>query len=294
MAENPVIVIHQLHYRYPSPLPHREAPPVLTGVDLIVEQGEVLALMGATGVGKTTLCLALNGIVPQCTGGTISGHVTVLGHDTRHTPVRELARYVSLVYQDPESQLLFANVEDEVAFGPENLGLPPKEIADRVAWALAVVGMTPYRDRHPARLSGGQKQRVAIAAALAMLPQVLILDEPTATLDPLGRMEVFRTIEQLVNNHQMTIVMASQDADHVAAFATRVALMAQGRIVRVGSPREIFYDAELMATVGVAPPQLAELSVTLERRYGLPRFLFLDEAEATIRANWKAHRECQR
>ena len=292
MAEAPAIIVEGLRYRYPPSLPGREAEPVLCGVDLTVGRGEFLALMGPTGVGKTTLCLALNGIVPQSTGGVIGGRVAILGRDARRTPVPELARHVGIVYQDPESQLFSATVEAEVAFGPENLGLPPGEIAERVAWALDVVGMRRSRLRPPTRLSGGQKQRVAIAAALAMLPQVLILDEPTAALDPLGRLEVFRVIEQLRNDHSMAIVMVSQDPEHVAAFADRVAFMAEGRIMAEGAPGELFYEDVLIAQVGVAAPQLAELSVALRRRYGLGRrFMHLVEAEAALRADWEERQE---
>jgi energy-coupling factor transporter ATP-binding protein EcfA2 len=287
VTESPVIAVKGLRYRYPPSLPDREAEMVLRGVDLDVARGEFVALMGPTGVGKSTLCLALNGIVPQSTGGVFGGSVTVLGHDTRHTPVPQLARYVGIVYQDPESQLFSATVEAEVAFGPENLGLPRAEIAERVTWALDVVGMSASRGRSPARLSGGQKQRVAIAASLAMLPQILILDEPTAALDPLGRLEVFRVIEQLRNDQDMTIVMVSQDPEHVAAFADRLALLAEGRIVAEGPPAELFYALDQMAAVGVAAPQLAELSVALERQYGVGRrFMVLDEAETALREQW--------
>lgn len=287
MSQPPVIAIEGLRYRYPSALPGREAEQVLRGVDLTVAQGEFLALMGPTGAGKTTLCLALNGIVPQSTGGVIGGRVTVLGHDARRTPVAQLARHVGIVYQDPESQLFCATVEAEVAFGPENLGLSPGEIAERVGWALDVVGMRRVRGRSPTRLSGGQKQRVAIAAALAMLPQVLILDEPTAALDPLGRLEVFRVIEQLRHDQNMTIVMVSQDPEHVAAFADRAALLADGCIVAEGAPADLFYELERFESAGVAAPQLAELSVALHRQDGLGRrFMLLDEAEAALRAGW--------
>lgn len=287
MSDAPVISVKGLRYSYPPSLPGVAAGPVLRGVDLTVARGEFVALMGPTGVGKTTLCLALNGIVPQSTGGVISGEVTVLGRDPRRTPVPQLAQHVGIVYQDPESQLFSATVEAEVAFGPENLCLPPGEIAERVGWALDVVGMRHSRGRSPTQLSGGQKQRVAIAAALAMLPQVLILDEPTAALDPLGRVEVFRVIEQLRNDRRMTIVMVSQDPEHVAAFADRVALMANGRIVAEGAPTELFYALDLFREVGVAVPQLAELAVTLGHQHGVRRrFLLLDDAEAALRAEW--------
>jgi energy-coupling factor transport system ATP-binding protein len=281
----PVISVRALTYRYPAQIPGREPEPVLRGVDLEVAAGEFLALMGPTGVGKTTLCLALTGIVPQSTGGVIGGSVTVLGHDARRTPVHELARQVGIVYQDPESQLYSATVEAEVAFGPENLAVPPAEIAERVEWALDVVGMAAHRHRAPAHLSGGQKQRVAIAAALAMLPAVLILDEPTAALDPLGRQEAFRVIEQLRLDRRMTIVMVSQDAEHVMAYADRLALLADGRIAREGAPVDLFQDADLMRSAGVAAPQLVELSRVLQIGHGLQRsFATLDEAEAVLRS----------
>jgi len=279
----PVIAVRGLTYRYPALIPGHAPELVLRGVDLDVQVGEFLALMGAAGVGKSTLCLALNGIVPQATGGVIGGSVTVLGLDARRTPVAQLARHVGIVYQDPESQLYSATVEAEVAFGPENLAVPPDEIRERVEWALTVVGMSAYRGRAPAHLSGGQKQRVAIAAALAMLPQVLILDEPTAALDPLGRREVFRVIEQLRQDRRMTIVMVSQDAEHVAAYADRLALMVDGRIACDGSPRELFEDRDVMRAAGVAAPQLTLLSGTLRQQYGVASFLTVDEGEAVLR-----------
>lgn len=285
----PVISVRALTYRYPPLLRGCELQPVLRGIDLEVAAGEFLALMGPTGVGKTTLCLALNGIVPQSTGGVIGGSVTVFGHEARRTPVHHLARHVGIVYQDPESQLYSATVEAEVAFGPENLAVPPQEIAERVAWALDVVGMSAYRQRAPAHLSGGQKQRVAIAAALAMLPPLLILDEPTAALDPLGRQEVFRVIEQLRQDRRMTIVMVSQDAEHVAAYADRLAVMVDGRIARDGPPEALFQDADLMQAAGIAPPQMIELSRVLQCRFpALPSFATLNAGERVLRAALEA------
>ena len=191
------VEIDDLHYAYPPLWAGGASAEVLRGVSLTIERGEFLALMGPTGVGKSTLLMALNGIVPQSTGGVIRGRVTVLGAEARRTPVAELARRVGIVYQDAESQLFSTTVEDEVAFGPENLGIDPLEIAERVAWALDVVDMAAHRGRAPSQLSGGQKQRVAIAAALAMLPEVLILDEPTTALDPLGQREVLAVVGKL-------------------------------------------------------------------------------------------------
>ncbi|MHB1295269.1 MAG: energy-coupling factor ABC transporter ATP-binding protein [Anaerolineae bacterium] len=263
------VEIEQLYYAYPALTAGSGAPAhILKGVELTVERGEFLALMGATGAGKTTLCLAMNGIVPQSTGGSIRGRVTVLGLDARATPVAQLATRVGIVFQDPESQLFSATVEEEVAFGLGNLAVPPNEMAARVDWALHVVGMSAERQRSPAHLSGGQKQRVAIAASLAMQPELLILDEPTAGLDPLGQSEVFAAIESLRRERQVTIVMVSQDADRVAQFAQRVAVLSDGRIARVDEPLVVFEDAALMERAGIAPPQVTELALSLNRRHG--------------------------
>ena len=280
----PVITVDNLHYAYPPLVPGGAPIQVLRGVDLAVEQGEFLSLMGPTGAGKSTLCMALNGLVPQATGGVIGGRVVVLGQDTRRTPVADLAAHVGIVYQDPESQLFCHCVEAEVAFGAENLALDRREIAERVGWALGVVGMAGYGARAPTQLSGGQKQRVAIAASLAMLPQVLILDEPTASLDPAGQAEVFRVIEALCRERRMTIVMVSHDAEHIAQFSDRVAVLHEGCIARVDSPQRVFADADLLDGAGLSAPQVTEVARMLNRRHGTRHaFTRLDEAIEALR-----------
>ena len=280
----PAISIEELHYAYPPVLPGGDPVQVLRGIDLTVERGEFLAIMGPTAVGKSTLCMAMNGLVPQSTGGVIRGRVTVLGHNARATPVAQLAAHVGIVYQDPESQLFCATVEDEIAFGPENLGVDPLEIAERVEWALNVVNMSRFRERSPTQLSGGQKQRVALAASLAMLPELLILDEPTAGLDPVGKVEVFSAIERLCRERQMTIVMVSQDAERLAEFSDRLAVMWQGRMARIDAPLRIFEDVRLLQQVGIGAPQVSELALSLNREYGTGyHFAVLADAERTLR-----------
>ena len=280
----PAISIEQLYYAYPPLHPGGDPIRVLKGLDLTVEHGEFLALMGRTGAGKSTLCMAINGIVPQSTGGVIHGQVQVLGHAARRMPVGELARHVGIVYQDPESQLFSPTVEEEVAFGPENLGVDPKEIAERVQWALDLMGVASLRRRAPAQLSGGQKQRVAIAAALAMLPEVLILDEPTSNLDPVGQQEVFAAIERLRYERNMTFFMVSHDAERIASYAHRVALLVDGRIARAAEPAVIFGDQDLLQAAGVASPQVAELAVALNRQFHTSyHFTVLDQAERALR-----------
>ena len=191
------ISINNLSYAYPALTPEEQPEWVLRGISLAVEAGEFLSIMGPTGVGKTTFCLALNGIVPQSTGGRIKGDVLVDGLNTKRQPVAALAQRVGMVFQDPETQLFNMTVEAELAFGLENLGLPPAEIQERVQWALALVKMEGFMNHSPFHLSGGQKQRIAIASALAMTPRILVLDEPTANLDPLGKREVFSVVREL-------------------------------------------------------------------------------------------------
>lgn len=264
----PEISIHDLHFSYPALKPDGEPVPVLGGIDLEVERGEFVSIMGPTGVGKTTLCLALNGIVPQSTGGTIRGEVVVAGLNTRQHPVPELAAWVGIVFQDPESQFFNMTVEDEVAFGPESLGLDPSEIRERVDWALAVVGMSPHRQRSPFQLSGGEKQRVAIAAILAMTPRILVLDEPTSGLDPIGKAEVFRVVRELKQQRQMTIVLVEQESEKIAEFSDRVVVLWDGRVALADTPDRVFAQVELMHEIGLAVPQVSELAHLFNTRRG--------------------------
>lgn len=263
MSENqsnqPAIRLERLTYTYPPILPGTTSAPALQDVDLCLPPGQLLAVMGPTGAGKTTLCLALNGLVPRAIGGTLRGNVWVVGYNTRHQPVAEVATRVGLVFQDSESQLFNMTVEDEVAFGLENLGLPAEEIERRVAWALQVVGLSDLGARSPAQLSGGQQRRLALAAVLAMRPRVLVLDEPTADLDPLGRQEIMAIIAGL-REQGMSIVLATQDAEVAAQLADRVAVLDAGRLVLEGTPAQVFAQVDRLHSLGLEVPQLAELS----------------------------------
>jgi energy-coupling factor transporter ATP-binding protein EcfA2 len=235
--------------------------------------------MGPTGVGKTTLCLTLNGIVPHSTGGIFGGNVWVEGLNTRDADVATLASIVGIVFQDPESQFFNMAVEDEVAFGPESLGIDPKEIAERVDWALSVVDMRQHLRRSPFHLSGGQKQRVAIASILAMQPKILVLDEPTSGLDPMGKAELFRVVRELKRLRGMTIVMVEQEAERIAEFSDRVVVLAHGTIAVDGTPAEVFAQAELLGHIGLAVPQVSELAHLHNQQWGSHyEFIALDEA----------------
>lgn len=279
-----IVTIDDLKFSYPPTIPGQEPDWVLRGVNLEVEEGEFVSIMGPTGGGKTTLCLALNGIVPQSTGGVIHGDVTVDGLNTKRHPVPELAQRVGLVFQDPETQLFNMSVEAEVAFGLENLGVPPTEIQDRVDWALALVGMRDQKDRSPFHLSGGEKQRVAIASMLAIMPKILVLDEPTTSLDPLGKMEVFSVVRQLRQQHGMTILMVEHESEHIAEFSDRVVVLRDGQVAQADTPQRVFSQVGLMREIGLFVPQVSELADCLNRNHGT-RFSFtlLDEAYQTLR-----------
>lgn len=264
----PDILVQNLSYAYPSLREADDPVQVLNGVTFQVERGEFVALLGRVGAGKTTLCMALNGLTPHATGGVFRGDVTVLGLNTKRHSVPDLARSVGLVFQDPESQIVQMRVEDEVAFGCENLGISPAEIEERVTWALNAVGLTEYRDRSSLLLSGGEKQRVAIASFLAMRPQVLVLDEPTASLDPAGKSAVFKVLAELRDRHEMTIVMATQELERIARFADRVLVLHQGRIGMGGPPQEVFQQVARLQEWGIGAPQMAELGHLLKQRTG--------------------------
>jgi len=263
-----IIELVDIAYAYPPLAPGLDSPMVLRGVNLRAEKGELIGLMGRTGAGKSTLCMCLNGVVPQSTGGHLTGDITVLGHDPTRIPTSQLAREVALVYQDAESQLFMPTVEEEVAFGPENLGLPSAEVAERVAWALQVVSAEELRHRQPSQLSGGQMQRVAIAANLAMLPRLLILDEPFAGLDPAGRRQIAQTVMRIRAERDVTVLIASADATLMAQTADRVAVLHQGRIVLDDAPKAVFAQADVLAEARVGRPAVAELASNLNQMLG--------------------------
>jgi len=271
---------------------------VLKGLDLRVEEGQVLGLMGPTGCGKTTLCLTLIGLVPQATGGDFDGRLIVAGLDTGSHSVAELSTRVGLVFQDAESQLFSMTVEDEVAFGLESLGMPRGEMLDRIAWALGAVRLEGLRDRSTVHLSGGQKKRLAIAAVLAMQPRVLVLDEPLAGLDPVGKFEVLSVVGKLKQEMAITIVMVEQDAEAIAAFADRVAVLQDGRIAMEGTRREIFSQVEAMQSFGLAVPQVSELAWLLNRDYAADLSFVTEEdawhgVVAILANNWLRDRHCE-
>ncbi len=256
---------------------------ILEDLSFEVEQGEFLAITGPTGAGKTTLCLSLTGIIPHGYNGTWEGIVTIGNLDTRKHGAASLAQRVGIVFQDPESQFLTMSVRDEIAFGPENLALPRDEITKRIENASKIVRIDDCLDRAPYELSGGQKQRVAIAAALAMQPEVLILDEPTGQLDPIGKMEVFAVLEELRKSKAITIILVEHLTEEIVKHADRIMLLYNGKIERLEKTAKFFDDVDFVAKKGVPIPQVTELGHLL-RSHGanlqtLP--LTLDESVST-------------
>jgi len=273
------IDIEDLQYSYPT-----SKGDVLKGINLKVEKGEFLSIMGPTGAGKSTLCLTLNGIIPHSLEGDLRGRVKVAGMDINDHSIPELTQKVGMVFQEPESQLFCMTVWEEVAFGPENLGVDPKEIKERIDWALGVVRMKEYQDRSPFKLSCGQKQRVAIAAALAMLPEILVLDEPTSELDPIGKMEVFSVVDDLKKEQNMSIVMVEHESEEIARVSDRVIVLEKGEIVLEGSPRDVLSKVDMLRNVKLSPPQVCEVADILNKKINTSfSFLTLKEAEKSIK-----------
>jgi len=265
-VNEPIATLDKVSYMYPrSRTVARSPEPVLRDVSLEIHQGEFLGLIGPTGAGKTTLCLTLNGIVPQFYGGRFFGRVIVAGLDTLDYPISTLARHVGAVFEDPETQLITTSVENEIAFALENLCVPREEILERIPRVLAAVRLEGTERKHPHELSGGQKQRLAIAAALAMQPDLLVLDEPTSQLDPVGAQEVFATVRRLNQELGVTILMASHAAEEMAEYAERIALLDNGRLITVGTPDEIYSQIELLEEHHLRPPQIASTFYLIER-----------------------------
>ena len=231
-----MIEIKNLSYRYPGA--ENEA---LRGINLSIPKGQFCGVVGANGAGKSTLCYAISGFVPHFYHGHLEGEVRLAGQFVEERSLGELAGQVGLVFQNPFNQISGArfSVREEIAFGLENLGLPPAEIRQRVEEVLDLVGLQQEAERSPYALSGGQQQRVAIAAIIAMQPQVLVLDEPTSQLDPRGSEEVFATLKQLTESGETTVVIVEHKLEWLASFADRVVVLHQGKLTADGEARQI-------------------------------------------------------
>jgi len=259
-----MITVERLSYAYPL-----TSQPALWDISFSVPDGQFCALVGPNGAGKSTLCYALSGFIPHFYHGTIQGRVDVAGLNVGVTPLGELAGTVGLVFQNPFNQITGARftVRGEVAFGLESLGVPREEILIRTDEALAMVGLEGLAERSPYELSGGQQQRLAIASVVVMRPKVLILDEPTSQLDPVGTKDVFASLATLAAGGGMTVILVEHKLEWVASFADRVIALADGRVIADGGPREV------LTSSAVAASQVGQTRYTLAARLAQQRGL---------------------
>ena len=253
-----IIELEDIHYRYHED----DAREALAGVSLEIRRGEWLAIIGHNGSGKSTLAKVMNGLIEANTGS-----VVVNGKTLTEETVFDARRTVGMVFQNPDNQFVGTTVEDDIAFGLENIGLPREEMLERVTKVLEMVKMSEFRTKEPARLSGGQKQRVAIAGVTALEPEVIILDEATSMLDPKGRLEVISTIQKLHKEKKITVISITHDLDE-AAQADRVVLMEQGQIQQIGTPKEIFKLGTKLVEKGLDVP-FAEKLIEALREGGI-------------------------
>ena len=265
MSKRIVLEAENFSYRYP-----RASAQALKNINLQVHEGELIGLVGPTSAGKTTLCLALAGLLPQVGGGTVSGKILLDGNDSATVPldkllfrVEEKKALVGITLQDPEAQLVGMTVEEDLAFAPENLGLPAEEIEKRIQDILKLTRMENFRYVFPYKLSGGQKQRIAIGSTLALYPQVLILDEPTSELDPVGRKEVFSVIKDLIADANLAIIIVEHHTEELALYCDRIVLLNNGEIVLQDTVDRVFANVDLLREIGVRPPDGIELLAEL-------------------------------
>ena len=276
-----IISVEHLAYTYPGA---EDTPgvPVFEDMNLKIQEGSFVAILGTNGCGKSTLAKHFNSILLP-TGGK----VYVCGIDTSNEDrIMTVRHNVGMVFQNPDNQIVANVVEEDVAFGPENLGVASPEIRHRVNSALKQVGMYEYREHAPHLLSGGQKQRVAIAGIIAMEPKCIVLDEPTAMLDPRGRADVMETILRLNREKGITVVLITHHMDE-AAMAQRVLVLHQGKVLSDGTPREVFSQVEKLHTIGLAAPETVELCWELNKKgYRLPLDELNPQECAQVHRDW--------
>lgn len=255
---DPIIRFSDVTYAYPG-----TEQPALHSISLEIQPGEYVAVLGLNGAGKTTLGLCINGVVPTMLGGELTGSVTVGGLDVSEYPVREMSKLVGMVFDNPEFQMSQMSAAEEVALGLENAGVPYEEMRRIIPETLELVGLGGFEERSPLGLSGGQQQRLAIAAVLAMNPKILIMDEPTSNLDPIGKQEVFEIAAKLNKDAGMTVVVIEHEVEVMAKYADRVVVIDHGRIVMNGTPADIFAQVDRLNELGLRAPEAAVLAEIL-------------------------------
>jgi energy-coupling factor transporter ATPase len=257
-----VIETKDLTYTYPG-----GTKPSISDVSIKVEKGEFVLITGPSGCGKTTLCRCFNGLIPHFYQGELKGEITVANMDATKHPTYDMAKHVGLVFQNPENQLFALSIEKDVAFGLENLGVPREEMRKRVEWALNLTDIYDLRERSPHEVSGGQQQRVAIAAVLAMQPEIIVLDEPTSFLDPLSAEKIFEVIYELNKKLGMTVILVEHRLDLTAKYANHIIVMDEGKVCFDGEPREVLNRDE-SRLIGIGIPK-ATLLYQMLRRDGM-------------------------
>ena len=275
------IVVRELTHVYMQNTPFEAK--ALEDVNWSIENGEFWGLIGHTGSGKSTLVQHLNGLLKPTSGEIVVDDIVL---HSKGTKLKDIRQRVGLVFQYPEHQLFEETIESDIAFGPKNMGLPPEEVTRRVKEAMDLVGLDydKLKGGSPFELSGGQMRRVAIAGVLAMEPQVLILDEPTAGLDPRGRDEILQEISELRERGNITVILVSHSMEDIARLVDKIAVMHQGKMVLTGSAREVFMNHERLISMGLGIPQVTELMIKLEQRCkGIsPSALTVEEARLEI------------
>ena len=253
---NEIIELRNVTFSYSE----EDARPALNNVSLTIQQGEWIAIIGPNGSGKSTLAKTINGLIEAN-----SGEVIIEGVALNAETVWDVRKKIGMVFQNPDNQFVGSTVQDDVAFGLENVGIPREEMVKRVADAVAAVNMANFMDKEPARLSGGQKQRVAIAGIVALSPDIIILDEATTMLDPEGRHEVIETIQEIKEKENLTVISITHDIDE-AAKANRIFVMEAGQLTRIGSPEEIFSLGKEIIDIGLDIPFPEKLKYQLKRQ----------------------------
>ena len=253
---NEIIELRNVTFSYSE----EDARPALNNVSLTIQQGEWIAIIGPNGSGKSTLAKTINGLIEAN-----SGEVIIEGVALNAETVWDVRKKIGMVFQNPDNQFVGSTVQDDVAFGLENVGIPREEMVKRVADAVAAVNMANFMDKEPARLSGGQKQRVAIAGIVALSPDIIILDEATTMLDPEGRHEVIETIQEIKEKEILTVISITHDIDE-AAKANRIFVMEAGQLTRIGSPEEIFRLGKEIIDIGLDIPFPEKLKYQLKRQ----------------------------
>jgi energy-coupling factor transporter ATP-binding protein EcfA2 len=274
MEGNADILIEDVSFTYQG-----SDQPALENINLRMEPGEIVMLSGPAGAGKSTLCQMLNGLVPHFFRGTMTGTVEIQGKNTRKNTIAYLSQRVGLLFQDPAAQLIAPTVNEEIAFGAENYGVPRDEIINRVEIFRKLVRLDRYANTSPHRLSGGEQQACALAAVMAMYPDIYVLDEPTSNLDPIGSHRVLELITQMVREEKKTMLIVEHKMEELLPIVDRLIILNEGKIILEGTPRELLKDVKLMGKIGLKPPQVALLASEIDSgRIGSELPLTLDEA----------------